>query len=191
MVKFIKIAEDVQIPKGVDFKLSGKVATAKGKMGIVVKDFAHAKKVDIKIENQKVIVSAEYPRKQTIGLLGTVKNTIQNMFLGVTEGYTYKMKIIYSHFPITVEVKKGSNQIIIKNFIGERAPRMTKSVGTSKVEATKEEVIITGPDKEHVGQTCANIQKRCKIKEKDLRVFQDGIFVYEKMQGNKSLWAIK
>lgn len=191
MVKFIKKSEELDIPAGVDCKLSGKIITVKGKMGTVVKDFSHATLVNIEIVGKKILINADFPRKATIALVGTMKNIINNMFLGVQKGYIYKMKIVFSHFPMTVEIDKKSNKILIKNFIGERAPRMTSIVGDAVVTADKDEVIVKGADKDAVGQTCANIQKRCRIREKDLRVFQDGIFIYEKLLGEQQLWVIK
>jgi large subunit ribosomal protein L6 len=191
MVKFINKTEELEIPAGIDCKLNGKIMTVKGKLGTVTKDFSHAILVNLRIEGKKVIISADFPRRTTIALVGTMKNVINNMFLGVQQGYTYKMKIVFSHFPITVEIDKKTKQVAIKNFIGERAPRYTSIVGDSVVTADKDEVIIKGIDKDAVGQTSANIQKRCRIREKDLRVFQDGIFIYEKMLGDQQLWVIR
>jgi large subunit ribosomal protein L6 len=191
MVKFIKIEEELEVPKGIDLKLDGKIVSVKGKLGTVTKDFTHARLIDFTLNGKKLVIRSDFPRKKTIALVITIKNMINNMFLGVTEGYVYKMKIVYSHFPITVETKKGSNVILIKNFIGERSARTVKSTGKVEVTADKEEVIVKGSDKDDVGQTCANIQLRCKIRDKDHRVFQDGIFIYEKMCGNKVLWSIK
>lgn len=193
MVKYVRIDEELEIPKGIVCKINEKkVISVKGKLGEITKDFGHAKKIDIQIEGNKVLLHADFPRKNTVALTFTLKNILNNMFLGVEKGYEYRMKIVYSHFPITLEPpKKGSDVIHIKNFLGERAPRITHSIGDVKITANKEEVIVSGLDKELVGQTCANIQKRCRIKNKDKRVFQDGIYVYEKLLGNDQLWVIK
>ena len=193
MVKVVSIEEEVEIPSDIKCTLDGKAFTIKGKMGTLKKDFGHARTVSMLIlDKNKINLRADFPRANVIALVGTIKNILQNMFKGVQEGYEYRMKIVYSHFPITLEPpKKGKTQILIKNFIGERAPRITNSIGDVLVKANKEEVIVTGCDKELVGQTCANIQKKCRIKEKDKRVFQDGIYVYEKRLGNRVLWAIK
>ena len=193
MVKYVRIDEELEIPKGIVCKINEKkVISVKGKLGEMTKDFGHAKKIDIQIVGNKVLLHADFPRKNTVALTSTLKNILNNMFLGVEKGYEYRMKIVYSHFPITLEPpKKGSDVILIKNFLGERAPRITHSIGDVKIIANKEEVIVSGTDKELVGQTCANIQKRCRIKNKDKRVFQDGIYVYEKLLGNDQLWVIK
>lgn len=191
MVKIAKIEEEIEIPKGVTFTLEGKNASAKGKLGVVSKDFSHAKSIEMELKDNKITIRAYFPRKTTMALVNTIKFTLRNMFEGVLKGYTYKMKIIFVHFPITVEPVKNSDKILIKNFQGERAPRVTFTIGNVKVNATKEEVIVTGTDKENVGQTCANIQKKCRIRKKDKRIFQDGIYIYEKMLGDKQLWVIK
>ncbi len=193
MVKYVRIDEELEIPKGIVCKINEKkVISVKGKLGELTKDFGHAKKIDIQVEGNKVLLHADFPRKNTVALTFTLKNILNNMFLGVEKGYEYRMKIVYSHFPITLEPpKKGNDEILIKNFLGERAPRITHSIGDVKIKANKEEVIVSGTDKELVGQTCANIQKRCRIKNKDKRVFQDGIYVYEKLLGNDQLWVIK
>lgn len=193
MVKLVQTDTEVEIPSDVTLTLSeDKIVTVKGKKGTIVKDFGHAKAIQITHMGNMLYFHADFPRKRQIALVGTLQNHVLNMFRGVQEGYVYKMKIVYSHFPITVEPpKKGKTAILIKNFIGERAPRTTHSVGDVKIKANKEEVIVSGVDKEAVGQTCANIQKLCKIKDKDKRVFKDGVYVFEKTLGDKQLWAIK
>ncbi|TFH29265.1 MAG: 50S ribosomal protein L6 [Promethearchaeota archaeon] len=192
MVKLVRIEEIYEIPQDVTFSMTGKQVTVKGKQGSLTKDFSHAKKIDILTEGKKVIFTAEFPRQNTVALVFTLKNLLHNMVVGVQKGYTYRMKIVYSHFPITVDPpKKGSTEIHIKNFIGERASRVTHSIGDVVIKTNKDEVIVSGCDKEYVGQTCANIQKKCRIKDKDKRVFQDGVYVYQKELGDKILWQIK
>ncbi|RLG72536.1 MAG: 50S ribosomal protein L6, partial [Thermoprotei archaeon] len=72
-------------------------------------------------------------------------------------------------------------KIIIENFLGEKAPRITEIYGddvTVRVEG--DDVIVEGIDIEHVGQTAANIERVARVKEYDPRVFMDGIYIYEK-----------
>jgi large subunit ribosomal protein L6 len=56
-------------------------------------------------------------------------------------------------------------------------------VGDSKVKASGDEIIIQGINLEEVSQTAANIEQSTKIKDKDQRVFLDGIYVFEKKEG--------
>ena len=114
-------------------------------------------------------------------MLGTVASHIKNMIIGVTQGYTYKMKMIYAHFPMSVRVE--GDRVLIENFGGERAPRVAKVMPGVKVVVKGEDVYVMGIDKEAVGQTAANIQLATRVKDKDPRVFLDGIYVEEKRVG--------
>ena len=145
MVKYVRIDEELEIPKGIVCKINEKkVISVKGKLGEMTKDFGHARKIDVQIVGNKVLLHADFPRKNIVALTTTLKNILNNMFLGVDKGYEYRMKIVYSHFPITLEPpKKGSDVILIKNFLGERAPRITHSIGDVKIKANKEEVIVS------------------------------------------------
>jgi large subunit ribosomal protein L6 len=105
------------------------------------------------------------------------------MVTGVLHGYEYQMKIVYSHFPITVEVK--GKEVLIKNFIGERGVRKARVIGDVEIKTGEDDVIITGVNIEHVSQTAANIQLATKIRYKDRRVFLDGIYVLKKRKGEE------
>jgi large subunit ribosomal protein L6 len=104
------------------------------------------------------------------------------MIKGVDNGYTYKVKIIYAHFPISVKVK--GKEVHIENFFGERSPRVATIVGeATKVSVVGEDIVIQGPSLEDVSQTAANIELSTKIKDKDQRVFLDGLYVYSREEG--------
>ena len=176
----IETVSTVEIPENVDGILEGRILTIKGEKGKLTRDFSHAP-IKIKLDEKTVTVQASWPRKKETALVGTVSSHIQNMIKGVTTGFTYKMKIVFSHFPITVKVV--GNQFIISNFTGERNPRKAKIMGDSKVTVKGDDVIIQGINLEDVSQTAANIQNSTKITNKDPRVFLDGIYVYEKHEG--------
>ncbi|HID72385.1 TPA: 50S ribosomal protein L6, partial [Candidatus Micrarchaeota archaeon] len=105
----------------------------------------------------------------------TVESLVNSMCKGVKDGFEKKMKILFAHFPISIEVK--GKDIFVKNFLGERAPRKTSLVGdATKLQVKGQSITISGPDKEAVGQTAANLRTITRIKEKDGRIFQDGIY---------------
>jgi large subunit ribosomal protein L6 len=91
------------------------------------------------------------------------------------------MKIVYSHFPITVNIE--GKKVLVKNFQGERAARVSMIKGNTLVVAKGDDVILTGPVLTDVSQTAANIQKNSKVKNKDHRVFLDGIYKYSQSKG--------
>ena len=88
------------------------------------------------------------------------------------------MQVVFSHFPINVSAK--GKEIEINNFTGEKKPRKAEIVGNTKVEIKGKEIILKGINKEEIGQTAANLEKATKIKNRDQRVFQDGIYLTEK-----------
>ncbi len=99
---------------------------------------------------------------------------VRNMIAGVHAPFEKKLQVVFAHFPIGIEVKE--REVIIKNFLGEKKPRKAKIVGTTSVSVSGQEIIVKGSDKEAVGQTASNIVKATKIKARDERVFQDGIY---------------
>jgi len=176
--------EEIEIPSGIDVNISDDfVIEIKGKLGKIIKDFSPYKlkisknKYRIYKEGNKVIVETMIKGKRGIALLYTLASKIRSAMKGVNEGYVYKLKIVYSHFPITVKVK--GKEVYIENFIGERAPRIAKIIGeNTKVEVKGDDVIVTGIDKDEVSQTAANIQQATRIKKRDPRKFLDGIYIY-------------
>jgi len=100
------------------------------------------------------------------------------MCIGVTEGYSYKMKVVYSHFPI--QLKITGTKLEINNFLGEKNPRFARIEEGVKVTLGNDELSIVGIDRERVGTTAASIERATKIRYRDPRVFQDGIYLTER-----------
>jgi len=180
-MRAVETTETIKIPEGVEVKVEGRVVSVKGEKGTITKDFSHAP-ILIKHEGDTIKVQANWPRKKESAIIGTVASHIRNMITGVTKGFTCKLKIIFSHFPISVKVKDNKT-ISIENFTGERSPRISKIKGDVKVIVKGEDIIVQGIDIEDVTQTAANIEQATKIKSKDPRVFLDGIYIYEKSEG--------
>jgi len=176
---------EVEIPEDIEVRLEGeRVIIVKGPLGEVRKDFSKVP-IKFKIEDNKVKYEIYRKGKKGFALINTIKSRINNLFIGVTKGFTYKMKVFYIHFPMTVEV--SGEYVIIKNFAGERGVRKARIMPGVTVEVVKKgsdtDVIVKGIDKDAVGQTAANIYLATKVKNKDPRVFLDGIYVYYKGEG--------
>jgi large subunit ribosomal protein L6 len=75
------------------------------------------------------------------------------------------------------------NTVLIENFTGERSSRKARIMGDVKVLTKGDDVIVQGINLEDVSQTAANIERATKVKRKDPRVFLDGIYVYERLEG--------
>ena len=175
-----KFTTKIQIPDDVKVNLKGSMLHVQGPLGHVYKNF---KKIPVIIEvnDNKILLKQTGERKKHFAILNTAKSIIQTLCLGVVDGFTIKMKIVYSHFPITVKVE--GKKILIENFQGERAPRISMINGDTKVEVKGDDVIITGHVLTDVSQTAANVQLKSKVKNKDHRVFLDGIYRYSKSKG--------
>jgi len=170
----------VQMPEGVSASLAGRMLTVKGKLGEAKKNFDKIN-VNIAVEGGRVVFTPFSAKKKDNVIINTVSSIVNNMVTGVTKGYTYKVKVVYAHFPITVKTK--GKQILVENFVGERSPRVADIVGDCKVTVEGDDVIVKGVSLEDVGQTAANVELATKIKRKDQRVFLDGLYIYHKEQG--------
>jgi large subunit ribosomal protein L6 len=175
-----EVSETIQAPDNVELALDGRKMTVKGPKGTLVRDFSFAP-VSIEVSGKTVRISAKWPRKKEASLVGTLRSHVENMITGVTKGFTYKLKIVFSHFPISVKFK--DKNVLIENFTGERNPRKAKVIGNVQVKIQSEDIFIQGMDLEEVSQTAANIEQATKVKRKDPRIFLDGLYVYERSEG--------
>ena len=175
-----KSTTEIQIPDDVNVSLKGSMLHVQGPLGHVYKNFKKIPVV-IEVDDKKILVKQTGNRKKHYAIRNTAKSIIQTLCAGVVDGFTMKMKVVYSHFPITVKVE--GKKILIENFQGERAPRICVIRGDTKVAVNGDDVIITGPVLTDVSQTAANVQQKSKVKNKDHRVFLDGIYRYSESKG--------
>ena len=175
-----KLDLEIEIPKDVNVKLKGRMLQVSGPLGKTHKNF---KKIPVAIEiiENKINLKAVGTRKKHYAILNTSRSLIRTLCEGVVNGYTIKMKIVYSHFPISVKIQ--GDKVLIENFQGERAHRVSKIYGNTKVVTKGDDVIITGMVLTDVTQTAAEIELKTKVKNKDHRVFLDGIYKYHKSKG--------
>ncbi len=127
----------------------------------MTRDFSHAPAISLETDGKAVKIMAQWPRKKEASLVGTIESHIKNMITGVTKGYTYKMKIVYSHFPVTVKLQDRS--LMVENFTGERRARKAKILGDVKVKLEGDDIIIQGNSLEDVSQTAANIETMTRV----------------------------
>lgn len=193
MVKVAFFDETLGIPEGVDVKIEGNnLITVKGpEGGPITKDFSHARGIKIELQDNKLRFTAHFPKNPTLALAKTIINIINNLVIGVQDNYKYISKICYSHFPCTVEVREKTKEIYVVNFLGERAPRKANFPDNVKIEVKGDDVYFIGPDKEALGLAAANVKRACRIRKKDPRVFQDGVYLYKKQIGNEVIWEIQ
>ncbi|MGI0148315.1 MAG: 50S ribosomal protein L6 [Thermoplasmata archaeon] len=171
------LEEVVEIPRGVQLRLEGGDVIVAAKGHTLRRALSHPR-IQVRTDGNQATIRCEFPRRKEGALVGTFAAHLRNMIVGVTEGFTYEMKIVYSHFPVKASVR--GSEFIIENFLGEKFPRKTRIVGETKVEVMGDQVLLSGPDIEAVGQTAANIEQATRIRGLDPRIFQDGIYITKK-----------
>lgn len=169
-----EMSKTIEIPEGVDISLEGSTIFIKGQEGENKKEF-NTKGFSIKLNDKEICLNSKKATKTEKKLLNTAAAHIRNMILGVQNKFKYELKVCFSHFPITVDIQ--GNEATIKNFLGEKIPRKCKIIEGTEVKIDKQNIIVTSRDKELAGQTAANFEKATKVRNRDRRVFQDGIFI--------------
>jgi len=179
-MRAVEVSKTIKIPEGVEVSVDGRVVTVKGLKGTLTRNFSSAP-ITVKLQGDEISIETSWPRKKEASLVGTVYSHINNMITGVMKGFTYKVKVVFAHFPVTVKVK--GNTIVIENFTGERSARIAKMQGDTKVTVKGDDVIVQGISLEDVAQTAANMEQATKVRRKDPRVFLDGLFIFERLEG--------
>lgn len=178
-----EIFAEINVPDKVKVTKEGNVISAKGKLGSVKKDFTKLP-ATISIDGSKITIRPYGKRKRDLAITNTARSIINSMIKGVENGYTYRLKIVFAHFPISIKIK--GKEVQIENFFGERSARISKIIGDeTKVAVEGEDLVVQGPSLENVSQTAANIESSTKVKDKDQRVFLDGLYIYSREEGVK------
>ncbi len=172
------IREEIEIPKGITASIEENVL-------IIKKDDNELKRelnplIKIKIEGNKIILEAKKSTKREKRVFGTFTAHIKNIIKGLNEKFKYRAQAASVHFPMTLSIDKEKNELIVKNFLGEKTDRRIKLVKGVDVKINKDIIEIESENKELAGQCAANIEKGTKIRNKDRRVYQDGIYIVEK-----------
>merc|ERR1712037_387362 len=159
----------LDVPDTVEVTVNCRVVTVKGPRGELSKSFKH-QRVDLQLiegeEGKQILVEKWFGKTKQLASLRTIISHINNMFGGVLQGYRYKMRSVYAHFPINCTIEKAPHRIEIRNFLVEKRPRIVN--------------ILEGNDIENVSRSCTLIYTACLVKKKDIRKFLDGMYVSEK-----------
>lgn len=169
-----KRSEEIVLPAGVTATISGRLLALKGPEGETSKEIK-APSVSIAVESNRILLEAGKDSKLEKKLLGSLRAHVVNMIVGVTEGHTYKLKICFTHFPITATV--SGRKFIVKNFLGEKTPRQIELPEDVKVRVEGADVTVESASRESAGQVAASIEQATRRANYDTRVFADGIYI--------------
>jgi len=167
----------IKLPEGVKARVEDFVLTIEGPKGSASMKLKNSL-ASLEVKGAEVIIKTGKDVRRSKTIMNTFKAHVNNLIKGVQEGYEARLRICYGHFPITTKVE--GEKFIIQNFAGEKVPRKARIMPETEVKVEGSEVIVTGLNKELVGQTAANIELATRIKNKDLRIFQDGIWIIKK-----------
>ena len=165
-----------------DVDVKTRTVTVKGNRGELVRTFKLSADIFVNKAKKTVTVQIWFTKGREAASIRTVCSHITNMMLGVTKGYQYKMKFVYAHFPVNVNISDDKKVIEVRNFLGEKVIRrvhLLDGVTVDRSDAAKDEIVLTGNNVENVGTSAAQIQQITKVKNKDIRKFLDGIYVSE------------
>ncbi|KAK1764619.1 60S ribosomal protein L9 [Phialemonium atrogriseum] len=186
-MKYIHSEETLLVPEGVTVHIKSRIVTVEGPRGKLTKNLNHLAVSFSQPKKNVVGMEIHHGGRKNVASLRTVRTLINNLIIGVTKGFKYKLRYVYAHFPINVNIDKdnetGLYEVEIRNFIGEKIVRrvvMLPGVDVEVSSAQKDELILLGNSLENVSQSAADIQQICKVRNKDIRKFLDGIYVSEK-----------
>jgi len=171
-------SKEITMPASVAVEVDGNKVKVSGGKGEIKREFKLAYAIKIQKQDDKITVASESEHRKAKALVGTIIAHIRNMTKGVVEGYTYRMKIVYSHFPMIVKV--DGDRVVTQNFLGERTSRIAKIAGSTQVKVERQDVTVSGIDLEEVGLTSSSIEQSCRITGYDKRRFSDGIYFVSK-----------
>lgn len=170
---------EIEIPSGIEVLIEKNIVTAKKNSNEIRRDIPES--ITLSKEGNKITLSVKKAGKDQKRHFGTAKSHIKNMLSGFENIFEYELEICNIHFPMTLTFDKAKSELIIKNLLGEKAPRILKvPKGKVEIEIKSPKVRITSHDLEAAGQVAANLEKISKIRNRDRNKFQDGIFITKK-----------
>jgi len=115
--------DTLDVPSNVEVSIKSRIVTVKGPRGVLTKNLRHLD-IEIRLETpRKIRFIVWHGKRKHVACIRTVRSLINNMIVGVTKGYQYKMRYVYAHFPINVNISDNGREVEIRNFLGEKIIR--------------------------------------------------------------------
>eukprot|EP00808_Paulinella_micropora_P013083 g6477.t1 len=185
-MKTLHATRELKVADGVKVEIQARQVTVTGPRGTLKRAFKHVP-IQLKVVDRKgkqvVVAEMWFGKRKALACLRTVMSHIENMVIGVTKGFNYKMRLVYRHFPINAVIENGGKTLEIRNFLGEKILRQVKmgeGVTVERDTNVKDGLIIRGNDVEEVSVSAARIHHKAMVRDKDIRKFLDGVYVSEK-----------
>jgi len=172
-----KLSIEIKLPKDIRVQLDKGILTLKGPKGEVKRSFLD-KNIGIEYKEGTITLKASKANQVNKKLIKSCNAHIKNMIRGCLEGHKYTLKICSGHFPMNVSI--NDNQLIVKNFLGEKVPRTLELKHGAEVKVNGDLIVVESTSKEIAGQVSADIEILTRRTGYDGRIFQDGIHITNK-----------
>ena len=173
----LDMLEKQELPDGITAAMTDNVLVIKGPSGEVSRKL-NDPSVTMKAEGNTVTLSCKQGTKRQKRVINSYRAHIRNMITGVQTPYIYKLKICSGHFPIQVSMSEDT--LAVKNFLGEKSPRTLRLKQGATVKIDGDIITVESPSIEIAGNVASQIEYLTAKRGRDLRIFQDGIYIIEK-----------
>lgn len=169
-----RITKEIEFPESVSCSINGKFLLVNGPKGEVKRELKQHN-ISLKIENKKIVLESKSGTKEDKKIIGSLTAHIKNMIKGSSQNHVYALKICSGHFPMNVSIT--GNKLIVKNFLGEKVPRILQLKNGADVKIEGDLIYVTSASKEIAGQASADIEQLTRRPGYDSRIFQDGCYI--------------
>lgn len=91
----------------VKISIKTRIVTVEGPRGKLVKNLSHLAVCFSTPTKNQINIEMHHGARKSVAALRTVRSIISNMIVGVTKGFRYKMRYVYAHFPINVNLEQN------------------------------------------------------------------------------------
>lgn len=141
----------ITVPSGVDITLNNSVITVKGPKGTLTRELH--KDMKVSVEDNQILVERPSDNKLHRSLHGTTRSVVSNMVSGVTEGFTKNLELV----GVGYRASKSGEKLVLN--VGYSHPvEITPEAGITFEVPTNTKIIVSGINKERVGEYAANIR---------------------------------
>jgi large subunit ribosomal protein L6 len=172
-----KITQKITIPEEITCEYNFPILNCK-KDSLEVSREINVPRMIVKVNKNEIVLECERGNKIQYKIITSIITHIRNLFAGLNAKFVYKLESVSVHFPMTI--KADGDTLTITNFLGEKVPRKARIMPNVEVEVKGQNITISSVDKEAAGQTAANFEKATRVKGRDKRIYQDGIYIVEK-----------
>ena len=143
----------IVLPAGVDFKVEGNTVTVKGPKGTLTQKFNPI--IHVEVKDNEVLVTRPDDEKESRSLHGLTRTLLNNMVIGVTDGYKKELEVN----GVGYRVQKQGKTLVMN--LGYSHQVMVEEIPGITIEAPgPNQIIISGADKQLVGQFAAEVREK-------------------------------